>query len=164
MSDKTDKLRKEVTLRVTWRRSYGQHEIELGLDMDVILTSPAKRRHMYDKLMNVLDDQFMQIERERIPHLPNTDAATGAPVTHPGWDTFPVKEVRIDISKGEKRVKIAGGQYQKWGVMMYDDADFSDCADYYDMEPGVYDVSHQKLQAIVDLNDEGNPVRVRRVE
>lgn len=72
-------------------------------------------------------------------------------------ETIEVVELRFLLDeKGNKRVRCAGGQFQKWGVPVYPET-LRNYPDWLDKPFGIYPV---KGTALIQLDPSGKPVKV----
>ena len=152
---------RNIVIGVSWSRKYGDHEISLKVAYEVEISSTGDRRREFDNVMRVLDDQFEQIERDYVPAMSDTQTRYKST---PDTDivTIPVEEVRVETNKGDKRVRIAGGRFSKWGVDMYPDAEFAEGQQFYDWDYGNHDVTGKGWIAEVQMVG-GSPKRVLRI-
>lgn len=151
-------MTRRLTLKVTIKRNYGQHEISYGLEETVEVSNGDERRKAFQNLQSQLDDQINIYEAVYLPHivLPTGQANNSSKSTQS--DTFPAKTLIIEHKNGRRETRIKGGKWEKHGVPVYDECETLFHVEQFEL--GIHDISSYNLTATVDIV-EGKAKRVR---
>ncbi len=85
----------------------------------------------------------------------------GAEAAPPQSLSFPVSELTATVSDGKAYWRVKGGQFQKWGVIVYPEV--MEAAGLTDLNP-LQPFTEAGLQAVYCLKENGKPKKVIRLE
>lgn len=150
-----------IVITVGLTRQYGRDTIKFEMTEAVNVSSGLQRREAYANLLGQLKDQIELFERDNATMLtshPANDKKSVSfdPVTRVVPVTFIVKE----NVEGKDRIKVRGGEFEKFGVQLY-----PECKSYpEDLNPhklpyGIHDLTGRNLTMVVQM-DGDKPKRV----
>jgi len=121
-------------------------------------TPELKDRHELLSVLPRFEDELL--EAGYAPFIVN-QPTPAAPPAAAGPASFAVDSITASVSDGKAYWRVKGGEYQKWGVIVYEEVlKAAGLADLNPLKP----YSEPGLVAYYSLKDDGKPKKVTRLE
>lgn len=102
-------------LSVSIERNFGAEKVTFSIGAQFEITSGGARSASYDKLTDIVMQEFYRYARDRAPKYQG-DGAGGQPRSSGNTITIPAESLVVDMKDGKKYYKVKAGQWQEHGV------------------------------------------------